>query len=104
MAHLPNTTTPSAASLLIDALLPKQRALLHPALNGLDCLVSDELYHELGKLPSADTKMYINIYQRVTDEIATIKKILFADAFPEDLYVMPYILAEVKAAQIAVVS
>lgn len=94
-----NTTTPTAASLLIDALQPAHRAILFSAL---------EMYiHEnnLERIHAENTsameptiqKLMCNSFGYCITEAEQIKKQLFAECFPEDLNIFPFINQAVRA-------
>jgi hypothetical protein len=97
-----NTPTPS--SLLIDALQPKQRAILYSALmfykSEMNELYTDHVANtEAPNTPNAN-KIFFKVAEAMRwadEETATIVNTLFAECFPEDLDVTQYAFKEVQA-------
>lgn len=101
---LTQTTTPTAASLLIDALPPKHRALLFNALNAFSVFSEAELESATDGHLAPTLALHISsLYRWNIAQVKEIKKILFAECFPEDLKLEQHIYHDIKANEKAVV-
>lgn len=105
MNNLANQNTPTAASLLIDALAPKHRALLYTALRFYKAEMQ-EVYADHYWRTVPQNEMQPKIFYKVGEamrwaeqESEAILKTLFADCVHEDLDVTAYAFKEVQAQQ-----
>jgi hypothetical protein len=88
------TTTPSAASLLIDSLTPKHRAVLYNALVTAEIDYQQNLIDEANP-DCTDLNKRVNLFvQWNLQTIKNIKALLFAECFPEDLQLIPHFQKE----------
>lgn len=93
--------TPTAASLLIDALAPKHRAILFTALNAFLIANEEQLQEHLAHNEMAVplSLMVKDAYTWNISEIIEVRKALFAECFPDDLKLEPYCIAAIQLAK-----
>ena len=89
--------TPTAASLLIDALTPAQRAILHTALRMYRGELADSFRETFSNVePCKDDIRISQALQYCAIEAQHITNTLFAECLLEDLDVVPYAAAFIK--------
>lgn len=85
--------TPTAASLLIDALHPKHRALLHEALTVYLSETEISLDGHLNRkdnMQPATARRITEFHKWTIKEVREVKNILFAECFHDDMNLIPH--------------
>ena len=89
--------TPTAASLLIDALTPAQRAILHTALRMYQAELKDSLTETMADTAPVKTTLRIaQALQYCNRQAKHLTNSLFAECLLDDLDVVPYAAAHIK--------
>lgn len=98
--------TTTAASALINALEPKERAVLFAALEYYNALMDESLFQSQNEITQGTAiKSFVNkMHLWNTGIVKNIKVKLFAECFPEDLSVEALMYQDFKNSKQAVVS